>query len=1242
MRIRFLILGLLLTLAAPSRAAATGTAFTYQGRLNDGTQPANGFYDLRFNVFDTATGSGIVSSLITNAATLVSNGLFTVTLDFGADVFDGRDRWLQIGVRTNGSGAFVALLPRHPLTPTPYAVYAPNAGLAASASSVPSRTITSAMLADGAVTSNKINASVLSALKIGDDGSAAYAELMTAGRGLQTADPLPFSELSLIVSNSGAAPALAFRLNGALFGKALAFSGHEGISELYEYVVEVVGTSSLTPDSAIGQSGVLTFTRNGRSTVFAGIVTGCTRASYQGETLFTFRLAPSLAYLDLFADYRLFQDKSAPDIVQALFLEITGESAVNSLSGSYRQRPLTIQFAETDRNFFNRLLEDEGAFYFFRTEAASTTLILGDGATSLIDSGIGTLGYNGNNPTNPPSAGTEYLRVFQKAARDSTRTAELNGYDFTAPRKDLRATRTGSGARGEAYEFNGTVTQKGDMEALARVQVERVDTERNLTRGAGNVPDLRPGYTFMVNDSSGAGLSGEYVVTSVRHAAFRRTTTNATSFYYGNQFEALPATLAYRPARKTPKPVAPACTAVVTGKAGEEIWTDQYGRVKVQFHWDRRGTSDERSSGWIRVATQLAGKMWGTFSVPRIGQEVLVEFVNGDPDQPVITGSLYNGDNMPPYALPAEATKSGIKTRSSKGGTTANYNEIRFEDKKGAEELYIKAEKDLNLDVNHDTTIGMGNDLTWLVAGTMSLHGIHDMHVTADNGLLVTSGQGVGINAPNDPAMALNAGGPIAASAFHGSGSGLTNVPASALTGILSEDQLPDGVIHPSQDVVFCRSVTARVFIGSGAGLTNLFATNLTGTISDARLSANVAKLNSSPTFTGTVTANLFRGNGAALTNLATTNLTGTVSDTLLSPNIARLNTSQLFTGNASFAGNVGIGTSSPEDARLDVEGDMHLNDYDLFLRAGSDRNHGLGWYGEGKLFAGVNLDGPVLYGCDGGGLGTACNSSLALRWRNDGNVMIDPNSLNTGSLLPGLTFGSFSGEGISSKRTVGINQYGLDFYTYGTNRLSITQSGRVGLGTTTPQMALDIFDGSGTAHTGGNLHLGAAAASADPKLIHFGDLQTNGLGYVYVGERGSDDTLELRAARFYFNTGNVGVGVANATAASEVNGTARATRFECDAPSLTNLSTVRTWQIVTNAVIATVANRGYLANSATQIRFELPTSGVLGDIVRVAGLGAGGWMVRGTAMGDISGTALQSLELLCVTNGHWRAVGRF
>ena len=263
----------------------------------------------------------------------------------------------------------------------------------------------------------------------------------------------------------------------------------------------------------------------------------------------------------------------------------------------------------------------------------------------------------------------------------------------------------------EMFDYPGDYKVKGDGATGTKLRMEEEEVPYELATGSSECHGLTIGCKFKLDHDAKAEHDKSYVVTSLEQTASDADfETGEGQADYKNTFTCIPDSVTFRPGRQTPKPIiAGAQTAVVVGKAGEEIYTDKYGRVKVQFFWDRKGKKDENSSCWIRVAENWAGKNWGIVFNPRIGQEVVVEFLEGDPDRPIITGRVYNADQMPPYELPTNQTQSVIKTRSSKGGTTENFNEWRFEDKKGKEEIYFHAEKDFNRVVENNDTLKVGS-----------------------------------------------------------------------------------------------------------------------------------------------------------------------------------------------------------------------------------------------------------------------------------------------------------------------------------------------------------------------------------------------------------------------------------------------------------------------------------------------------------------------------------------------------
>src|SRR4030042_1304031 len=254
---------------------------------------------------------------------------------------------------------------------------------------------------------------------------------------------------------------------------------------------------------------------------------------------------------------------------------------------------------------------------------------------------------------------------------------------------------------------------RGRGKKLSQVRLQEMTTFQEKAEGQSICPRFTPGFTFKLADHEREKFNREYLLVGVLHTGTQpqvlEERADTKGSHYANDFLAIPSAVNFRPERKTPRPVVEGIqTAMVVGPKGEEIYTDKYGRVKVQFHWDREGKRDEKSSCWIRVGSLFAGGQYGIIFTPRIGQEVIVDFLEGDPDQPIITGRVYNAENMPPYDLPNEKTKSTIKSNSSLGG--AGFNEIRFEDNKGQEQIFIHAEKDVDFRVKNDRREWVGND----------------------------------------------------------------------------------------------------------------------------------------------------------------------------------------------------------------------------------------------------------------------------------------------------------------------------------------------------------------------------------------------------------------------------------------------------------------------------------------------------------------------------------------------------
>ena len=401
---------------------------------------------------------------------------------------------------------------------------------------------------------------------------------------------------------------------------------------------------------------------------------------------------------------QIFQDKSVPDIVEALFQELGFNDFRKSLKKTYAKREYCVQYQESAFDFASRLLEEEGIFYFFEHENGKHTLILADDRDAHADC--------------PGGASVSYRQVGGGQTSDdmllSCRLEESvrptyykhDDFNFETPKTNLLAN-DGSLEKRTVYEYPGGFTLKNDGTSLARVRLEELQNPARALRGESVVFAFTAGGKFALTAHPRSDVNTDYVLRSVVHESDQNG--------YRNEYEAFPLTVPFRPPRTTPRPViAGTQTAIVAGKSGEEIWTDKYGRIMVKFHWDQSTEQNEKASCWIRVAQGWAGKSWGALFLPRVGQEVVVSFLDGDPDRPLITGAVYNGEQLVPYKLPTDRTKSTVKSNSSKGG--GGFNEIRFEDKKDSEEIYVHAQKDVKIEVLNDRTETVGNDETITVA----------------------------------------------------------------------------------------------------------------------------------------------------------------------------------------------------------------------------------------------------------------------------------------------------------------------------------------------------------------------------------------------------------------------------------------------------------------------------------------------------------------------------------------------
>jgi type VI secretion system secreted protein VgrG len=452
---------------------------------------------------------------------------------------------------------------------------------------------------------------------------------------------------------------------------------------------------------------------------FNGFVT---RFSYQGMRRLRYgvyhaTLSPWLWFLTRTADCRIFQNKKVPDIIKEIFSENGFTDFKDKLSGSYRPWEYCVQYRETDFNFVSRLMEQEGIYYYFIHENGKHTLVLADAYSSH-----GQFPGYGEIPYFPPD--THDHRVRDHLSELNIQVAHqpgayaLNDYDFKAPRKNLRTQvampKSHALADFEIYDYPGEYTEHGDGNTYSRIRLEELLAQHEIVQARGNAAGLGVGYLFSLTNCPREDQNREYLIVSATHVvesdAYETVAeAGVAGKLYQGQLTAIEAKQPYRAPRVTPKPVVRGPqTAVVVGPSGEEIWTDEYGRVKCQFNWDRYGEANQDSSCWIRVAQSSAGKKWGAFNLPRIGHEVIVDFLEGDPDQPIITGRVYNGINMPPYGLPDKKMVSTLKSLSTPGG--GGFNEIRLDDTKDQEQIFIHGQYNQDVRIEHDSLEWVGND----------------------------------------------------------------------------------------------------------------------------------------------------------------------------------------------------------------------------------------------------------------------------------------------------------------------------------------------------------------------------------------------------------------------------------------------------------------------------------------------------------------------------------------------------
>ena len=531
--------------------------------------------------------------------------------------------------------------------------------------------------------------------------------------------------------------------------------GEERMSGLFKFDLHLISEDpGLEFSKTVGQKiTVKLMIDEQKERFFNGFITEFRFSGKDGQYYrYEATMRPWLWLLTRTSDCRIFQNMNVSDIIKEVFKLNNMVDFELSLSEKYRVWDYCVQYNESDFDFICRLMEQEGMYYFFRHEANKHVMVITDNANAhsaypgypkiqyIPDLEQGTVGMNTVNTWTAKQS-----MVPNKYA--------IQDYDFENPKTNLLSKYTKSTghdwpiADPEIYDYPGEYVKGDEGRTYAEIRLEELLCQRERVQASGQCRGFSPGCTFELYDYPRSDQNKEYLTVSIRHEMnnheFMSGEQEDTAVYECSIEVLAKDRLPFRAPRNTPRPkVLGPQTAVVVGpkndKANSEIYTDKYGRVKVQFHWDRYGESDDKSSCWIRVSQLWAGTKWGGIHIPRIGQEVVVSFLEGDPDRPLITGSVYNANYMPPYTLADNKTQSGIKSRSTTGGGADNFNEIRMEDKIGSEELYIQAEKDENILVKNNKTENVGNNETITIGNDRTETVKHDETITVQNNRVET------------------------------------------------------------------------------------------------------------------------------------------------------------------------------------------------------------------------------------------------------------------------------------------------------------------------------------------------------------------------------------------------------------------------------------------------------------------------------------------------------------------------
>ncbi len=540
-------------------------------------------------------------------------------------------------------------------------------------------------------------------------------------------------------------------------------TGQEQMGRLFVFHMDLLSENpELHFDDVVGQqvTAILSLTEGER--YFNGFITEFRYAGSHGRfSRYEATIRPWFWFLTRTADCRIFQEMKVPDIIKEVFRDNGMADFEEHLSGNYRQLEYCVQYRESDFNFVSRLMEQEGIYYFFEHQAEKHVLVMADDIGAHKPFPAHELVPFHTDFSGVHSQFDDYLDSWTTTQSIMPTKYAIQDFNFKTPKADLllKSQQDSSHAYPlgdpEIYDYPGEYPEPANGKNYVEIRLQELRCQHERVQASGPCRGISPGCLFTLDSYPREDQNKEYLVISVGHNINNMPFISGegqADELYRCQIEVMDKTKPFRSARETPKPIVQGPqTAIVVGPSDEEIYTDEHSRVKVQFHWDRYGQKDQNSSCWVRVSQAWAGAKWGSIHIPRIGQEVIVSFMEGDPDQPIITGRVYNADFMPPYDLPSNKTQSGIKSRSSKEGSPANFNELRFEDKKGEEEITLHAEKDLSTVVENDetrqvtntrgVTVGAGdNARPTETIETLQVFGQRLVDIRGNDGLSVSTG----------------------------------------------------------------------------------------------------------------------------------------------------------------------------------------------------------------------------------------------------------------------------------------------------------------------------------------------------------------------------------------------------------------------------------------------------------------------------------------------------------------------